>query len=408
MENKAVKTIISAIALSSAAVAGPEAGSVESVIAPIQSNTGNFCETWKNMGKLYKNNNNPFIQQVKVFGRAHIQYANINGENAAGNDISESYDELRRFRAGIQVKAFNGLEIFTSANFTNDQSPRGGDRDIEFTDYDQAYIAYNFGTLAGIDDLKLSYGRFKIALSAEGQDSSKTIKTVERTAISNKVFTNRYTSFLVSGSRGNVDATFGFLSLDDTDFIGTFDVGHALYFDTTVGLGGHDYHFDALYNIDEGTADDEVGMDFEYAASLATSRTIAGWDTLFNVIYGNNGDNGGAETGGAFWGVVVQPSKYIIDDKLEAVFRYSYQGSSRDQGISSLRRYFGQSLRDNPVAGDNTDYTGDSHHSIYAGLNYHLCGHNSKILLGAEYETIETPNGSSDASTLWAAYRVYF
>ena len=33
---------------------------------------------------------------------------------------------------------------------------------------------------------------------------------------------------------------------------------------------------------------------------------------------------------------------------------------------------------------------GDSYHSIYAGLNYYLCGNNSKVQVGAEYETLDT------------------
>ncbi len=397
MTNKVAKTMIGAIALSSAAITESHA----------ESNQGDFFERLQNAALLYKNKDNPFIQEVKVFGRAHAQYANVNGENGAGNDFGESYEEVRRLRAGIKVKAFNGFEALVRANFINDQSPRGGDRDLEFTTFDEAYVGYNFGTVAGIDDLKLSYGRYKIALSAEGQDSSKKIKTVERSAISNKVFTNRYTSFLLSGSRGNVDASLGFLSLDDSEFIGNFSRGHAIYVDTDIEIGGHDYNFNALYNLDEGSSRDEVGMDFKYAVSLDTSREIAGWDIVFNAIYGDNGSNGGSETGGAFWGLVIQPSKFIVDEKVEAVFRYAYQGASRDEGVSVVRRYFGQALRDNDT-GSSSDQNGDSHHSIYAGLNYFFSGHNSKILAGVEYETIETPTGSADGSTLWLAYRTYF
>ena len=404
MKNKVIPTMISAVALSSIAGASPL---LDSAIVPTHTHVGDFYKTLTDTGKLYSNKKNPYIQEVKVFGRAHIQYANINGENGSGDDISESYEEVRRLRAGVQIKAFNKVELFTSANFINDQAASGGERDIEFTELDQAYISYNFGTVASVDDFKLSYGRFKVALSYEGQDSSKTIKTVERTAISNKVFTNRYTSFLLSGSHKNVDGTFGVLSLDESDDLGSFDTGYALYFDATVALGDHDYHFDALFNLAEGSDRDEVGMDFEYAGSLATTRNIAGWDTLFNVIYGDNGSNDGSETGGAFWGVVVQSSRFIVDEKIEAVARYSYQGSSRAQGISTVRRYFGQALRDSGT-GSSSDQTGDAHHSIYAGLNFYLAGNQSKVLTGLEYETIETPTGSADGSTIWLAYRTHF
>ncbi len=401
MENKVVKTMIGAVALSSAAMAGPI---TETAVGPVShSNGGDFCNTLKDFGTLYKNKNNPFIQEVKIFGRAHFEYGNVNGEDPAGNDFSSSYEEVRRARVGTKIKAFNGFEFMVRANMIKDNKPKGGDRDWGYNDFDEAIISYKFGDIAGIEDFKLSYGRFKIAVGAEGQQSSKKIKTVERSAIANKVFNNRYTGLLASGSRGNVDATIGLLSLDDSDFVGNWDAGNAIFLDTTVELGGHDYQFDILYNLDEGSSsDDQVGMDFEFATSLATEREIAGWNVLFNVIYGDNGDDGD-ERGGAFWGLVVEPSKFIVEDKVEAVFRYQYQGSSEEEGIGALRRYFGQGLSD---AGDGSK--GDQHHSIYAGLNYFFCGHNSKIMVGAEYENLSTPNGSADGTTLWATYRMYF
>ncbi len=402
MENKVVKTMIGAVALSSSVIAGPIAGPIETVASPSH---GDFCASLKSIGKLYKNSDNPYIQEVSVFGRAHVQYGYVDGNNAAGQDFSQDFEDIRRARVGVKVKAFNGLEILGRINVVNDGNYRGRDRDWGYEGFDEAYFKYNFGTVAGIEDFSVGYGRYKIAVGAEGQQSSKKIKTVERSAIANKVFTNRYTSLLLSGKRGNVDATFGVLSLDDPgDFIGKWDAGHAIFVDSTITLGGHDYDFDALYNFDEGSNDDEVGMDFRFATSLATNRDIAGWDVLFNVIYGHNGTNPGNEsTGGSFWGVVIQPSKYIIEDKLESVFRYQYQGATQDNGISALRRYSGQALNN---TGEGR--TGDEHHSIYAGLNYYLCGDNSKVMVGVEYENLSTPTGDADATTLWAAYRMYF
>lgn len=404
MDNKIVKTLIGAVALSGAAVAGPVADIPTTPATTSGYNGGDFCSSLKNVGKLYKNKSNPFIQEVKIFGRAHYTFAHVDGQDAANNSISESYHELRRFRVGTKIKALNGLEFLFRANFAKDNSPKGGDLDWGYDTFDEAIVSYKFGDLAGIEDFKIAYGRHKVALSAEGQQSSKKIKTVERSAISNKVFTNRYTSLILSGKRGNLTAAIGLLSLDKSDFIGNWDAGNAVLLDSTFEIAGNDYHFDALYNFDEGSADDQVGMDFEYAASLATTRNIGGWDVLFNAIYGDNGDNNGSDTGGAFWGFVLQPSKYIIEDKLEAVFRYQYQGSSEDQGISALRRYFGQGIADS----GSTSRKGDSHHSIYAGLNYFFCGHNSKVMIGAEYDTIETTTGAADGATLWAAYRMYF
>ena len=80
------------------------------------------------------------------------------------------------------------------------------------------------------------------------------------------------------------------------------------------------------------------------------------------------------------------PSTYLIDDKLEFVARYVYQASEGDEGITANSRYFQSSTIElNAVV-----KSGDSYHSIYAGLNYYLCGNNSKVQVGAEYETLDT------------------
>ena len=53
-------------------------------------------------------------------------------------------------------------------------------------------------------------------------------------------------------------------------------------------------------------------------------------------------------------------------------------------------------------------FRSDEHHSVYAGLNYFLCGHNAKIMGGVEYENLQTMIGDVDALTWWLAFRSYF
>ena len=84
--------------------------------------------------------------------------------------------------------------------------------------------------------------------------------------------------------------------------------------------------------------------------------------------------------------------------------RYAYQGAEEDEGIRTNSRLFRAEILDNDVNGGR----GDSHHSIYAGLNYYFRGDKSKVLFGIEYDNLATPDGSADATTLWAAYRTYF
>ena len=94
----------------------------------------------------------------------------------------------------------------------------------------------------------------------------------------------------------------------------------------------------------------------------------------------------------------------IIEDKLEFAASYMYQASEEDEGIRAYSRYF----RAGAHEGDVNSGRGDSHHSIYAGLNWYLCGQNSKVQVGVQYDTLDTPDGDASATTLWGAYRMYF
>ncbi len=51
---------------------------------------------------------------------------------------------------------------------------------------------------------------------------------------------------------------------------------------------------------------------------------------------------------------------------------------------------------------------GDSTFAVYGGLNYYFAGDRSKIMTGVEWETLDKGGDSIDATTLFAAYRMYF
>ncbi len=409
MKNKITKTIIGAVVVTGTAIAGPS-------VAPDQETTthsGSFCETIQSLGKIYKNNNNPYIQEVTVFGRFQAQYAYLDGNDENGDNFNQHFDEVRRARVGAKIKAFNGFEFKANISLVNDGRPKGGNREWGYDSFDVAKVTYSLGNFMGIEDVKLAYGRRKINMGHESTTSSKKIKTVERSAISNTIYAHRYTAFVVSGKRGGVEGKVGLLSLDDSDFVGTWDAGKALYAGVDFEALGGDISFDAFYNLDYGNASkDQVGVGYEQAYALSYAKEIEGWDFFADAILGDKGSDteaGGAERGGLFWGLVLQPSRFIIEDKLEFVTQYQYQGSSSGAGIRANSRYLSRiESKNNSVVTNKR--RGNSHQSIYAGLNYYFCGNNSKIMTGVQYETLDTPTGSDDvtATSLWAAYRMYF
>ena len=399
-------SVATAIALSGSALAGDV---IAEAPAAAPSNNGDWCAGFNSVGKFYENKDAPFIQSLKFFGRFQYQYAHIDGENGAGNSFSEGIDEVRRFRFGSEIKFLNGFKLKGNMNLVNDGAAKGGTREFEHKDWDELTLSYSKKDVAGFDKAGLSYGRHKVAMGHESHTSSKEIKTVERSPLSNKIYDERWTGVKVQLERGDWEGIIGYFSQDDKterDAWGSMSQGSAFYVSSAWKLNSGNLLFDFFHMSDDEDADSDMN-DYNWAASLAYETEIGNWDLMVNVVYGDNGDSSyqsSPDREGSFYGLVVMPSTYLIEDKLEFVSRYVYQASEEAQGIGSNSRYFQSSKIDN-VSGTKS---GDSYHSIYAGLNYYLCGNNSKVQVGAEYETLDTTTGDANNTTLWAAYRMYF
>ena len=407
-KNQITTSLFGAVALSGSAFAGEITNPIDPIL-PEHTNNGSWCDGFKTVGKFYSDDSNPYIQELKFFGRFQAQYAQIDGDDVNGDSFSEGIDEIRRLRFGAELKFLNGFKLKGNVNLIDDDANGGGGREFAYQDFDQLKLSYSKKDVLGLDKIGLTYGRHKVAVGAEAHTSSKKIKTVERSALSNRLFDDRWTGFTLDIEKGNWEGTFGYFSQDDDEALGSLSNGSALYLSSSHNISSGNLLFDIFHNVDGGEEDDRYELaSYEWAASLAYTTKVGNWDLLVNLAYGDNGGSdyqSNANREGSFWGVVIMPSTYIIEDKLEFVARYAYQGAEESEGIRTNSRYF----RDNALDGaDINDGRGDSHHSVYLGLNYYLCGHNSKVLLGVEYDNLDTPNGDVDATTLWAAYRTYF
>ena len=365
-----------------------------SVAPPAPVNNGNWCDTLQDMGTLYKDNKSPYIQEIKVFGRAHYQFSYVDGENNT-QDFSEDGGELRRLRFGTSVKFLNGFKLVGRANLE-----KGGFRSdqLGYNGMDELYLEYGLGDVAGFEDVTIGYGRYKVAFGGEEHISSKKIKTVERSNLNNFYAPSRSTGVLIDASRGDIDYTLGVFSTDADQTLGQWDEGIAYYGSAAFGAFDGDMTIDFVYN-DADPVLDEDTFGYEWATSVTHQSEIGNWDLLLNGTYGET--HNGAEV----YGLVVMPSTFLIEDKLEAVFRYQYAASDDPAGFSINSR----SVR-NSAASDGVGIVngGDENHTIYAGLNYFLCDHNAKVMVGAEYETFEGTVTDVEATTLWAAFRMYF
>lgn len=402
---------------------------------PADSSNGDWCEWLSNKpGTLFKNPENPWFQELVFFGRFQWQAAYLAGEDTNGYEFSDGYTEVRRFRLGLSTKFLNYFSLKANANLVDDTSnqaavwPGGQKLGWGYEDFDEALLSFDvkkaFG-IEGVDQLSVSYGRHKFELSNEAWESSRSLLTVERSAISNKVYGSyRPTGVSVNVVKGDWDLVTALYSTDamspaggNNRFIGGWNDGLAYY--ASVGYQATDelgFRFDYVCNDADLTSGKDSLFAYRWATSISAVYDKGKWGMITDLIYGDNGDlaNGVARANrqGDFWGAVVMPYYWVADQKLQAVVRYQYQGSQNVQGIRINSRY-GRADH-GPVVNANAFAAGrgNEHHSLYGGFNYYLCGNNLKLQAGLEYDWLNIAgggvHGAASSLTTWFGFRSYF
>ncbi len=161
---------------------------------------------------------------MEIEGRLQYQFAHVEGEDVNGNDYASDFNEMRRFRLGAKGKFLQYFgfkyQVDLVEDGRKDNEPNDG-LDIDYIQMDEAYLSFDLGKALGdtpFDSLMVNYGRQKFILGQEARTSSTKLLTVERSALSNKV----YGSFRPTG-----------LSVDGTS--GPWSFSGALYSSTTDG-----------------------------------------------------------------------------------------------------------------------------------------------------------------------------
>jgi len=417
----------------------------EPVVVPIPdkpSNSGDWCSWLQNdPGKLYDNDDNPYIQEFSISGRFQWQYAYLDGKGShQGGSRRLSYDteEIRRVRLGFELKFLNYFKLEADADLVNDLAPTGleSDHDIEYADIYAATLSFDAQEafkIKSLDKLDFSIGKHKVTTSAEKEISSRDIKTVERSSLSDYITPPSSTGFALRLEKGPWEINAGIYSGDDepefadsngdNDYFYTIHLGYkvdkpVLFDKSRIDLRG------ILNGDDEANASENPNspgaFNPKWAVSLSTKSSKGRFGLLTDIIYGENGREHSMERRGlerrperegSFWGVVILPTYWLVEDRLEAVFRYQYAESSRPEGFRIGSRYSRRAGESLNFTGPNdlSNGRGDSHHSAYLGLNYYLCGDNAKVMFGVEYDDLDS--GSQDVYegyTGWAAFRMYF
>jgi len=369
------------------------------------ASTGDWCKALENSpSQLIDDPKATVIQSLKVGLRIHWQTYAISGDDSAGNSFSEAGTEFRRFRPSLRVGFLNYITIDASAYLVSDRRFSGGDLDWQFQNYDKTLITFDIGKgfdIGQLETLTLSYGRQKLAVTSESLESSGSIITIERSALSNTFFNGRYsTGFSVQFGDDTWLATLSFLNGFDYRSFSNSTPGSAWFASLDYRLSKNwKLRADAFYN-DFGPSTDSA-IPFEFATSLNAIYDREPFGLLTTLAYGDNRD-AVAGQGGAFGGIVILPWFWIIPEKTQAVLQYYLLLSDQPSTIRANSRY----LATVPAAVNSG--RGDELHTIYAGINQYLCGNNLKLMAGIEYANLHTPAGTVDSLTATFAARITF
>lgn len=403
----AQRSILAAALLTAgSAMAGsaPVTTGKEPIPAPKESD---LCEDIWKWATLYKNKDNPIIQEVALTGRYHGQYAIVDSD---GGD-ADGWDH-RRFRTGIKATLFHDFEV---------KFEEFGDLNLHnyYSGFTEAYLAWKPS-----DQFNLTVGKQKPKFSLDWATSSREILTMERNILINNIGIEYETGATISGKSGKWSYYAGVFN-NDVGESGTnrrFDDGEEMEFgdldggwsflanvayDLKDALGVEKASVRADYIHMDHKAEDDLLFRFDDAVAVSFAMKQGKWGLASEFLY-LMGDDSTVHSGDV-WGFYITPS-YDITKKLQVVARYTH-GSSSDDALRAQNRYergTDEIIHSTPYSTDSG--YGESYDAGYLGLNYYICGHKLKLMTGLEYASMDggSGGGSVDVWSLVSGVRVYW
>ena len=316
----------------------------------------------ENLGRIYKNADDPVLQELWLLGRFHGQYHWTNG--SAGDD--EGY-ETRRFRLGAQAKLFNKLTLHA-------QMVSGSDIAPFYNGFTELWAQWSFS-----DALNLTVGQQKHRFTHDRNVSSRYINYLERSMLTNMFGLDYTPAVTLSGTIDKWAYYTGVFSNATGRNMGRafteLDTGWSYIASVTRDLGtslGTDtahLNFGYLYSDAKG---ETTNLDrFEQGVSSALILTDGPADLVTELTLGVGGDRGTA------YGINIQPG-YFITDNIQVVARYQLAASADADGLRAQRRYEREAGLDR----------GDLYQAAYFGVNYYIAKHRIKLMTGIEYATM--------------------
>ena len=355
---------------------------------------------------LYKDENNPILQEFSLQGRLQVQYADgasnghydiedfKNGSAANAQSVWGDKFEARRARLGFKSRWYQNWKLEGQIDADTTDGLDDFYRDI----YD-LYLIY-----APSDAFNLTVGKTKVKFGREQEISSKEILTFERSLISNLLFPGELTGIMASGKGLAEHWTYelGVYASDRAQEFADFGQGAVV-----LAKVGYDYasqsgldtavaSFQYMHNTEPGYREQDHGNFFASASpaftdslALTNDITMGRFALTTDILYGF-GYSGTAEQANKavalnqsdVFGISLIPS-YFIADGLQVVGQLQVATSTDPNGLSLYNRY--EKWAPVPKPGKPGKDAGNTYTSGYLGLNYYLYGHKLKLMSGLEY-----------------------
>lgn len=326
---------------------------------PPKQESKSLAEKLENLGRVYKNDDHPILQEWWLLGRYHGQYY-----NADGSDAPQDGWENRRFRIGSQARLFEKMTVHA-------QMVSGFDMNPFYNGFTELWSQWAFD-----DQFMVTVGQQKHRFTHDRNVSSRYINTLERSMFLN-MFNADYTpAITASGNTGQFAYYTGVFSNatgpDMWDSFTNYDSGYSLLASGTWNVNRwldlDEAFFNACYLYSDANQHATNLNRYKDGFSTALILTNGPVSLVSEVLLGTRSENGDAI------GINIQPG-FFLTEKIQLATRYQLALADEEDGLLAQRRY----ERASGVS------TGDVYQAGYAGFNYYIAGHRIKLMNGIEY-----------------------
>ena len=372
-----------------AGAADAAATSGKTIEAPQSTDQSIYDKIWA-VPKIYRNDENPIVEEFNFIGRFQEDYFNVDSNRGRDN-----FWEIRRFRLGAD------------AFFAERHLELKAEVDTALHAYNTPSIFYNrmtnlWAKIYVNDAFNIRFGKFEPHFSYDREFSDTMQKFFERSFFDDQLLgTKDYiTGVEATGKFGHLGYLAAMYSTNVDKEFGQFNGGQAYHAELNYDFSKALNTEKALWALDYLHADGKnehtnVFTNYRDAAATYFDLEKGRFCMVAQLAYGHQIDDKG-DVGA----LLLMPS-FKITDKLEFIVRYQLGLASQNNGIQTLNR------QQHTIG----TFTGDNYNACYLGLDYYLYGQKLKLMFAEEYASLRGGTGPSAGYNGWTTYvgfRLFF